>query len=160
MSHHPEPRSVLENVRRGGQELPFPPELSKTNCNLTDSYLIQAPPLLSTYWLKFRNSWRDWLMKTASLSCLLKVFKTIKLCYLKKENNNKEPWKDTARKYIIYVYLICCSEFLARNPKDSVFSAFKYVEDSWIGWGCNYLKCRISGWWVWSMGLRHWFWAS
>lgn len=98
------------------------PELTKTNCNLTDSYLIQAPPLLSTYWLKFHNSWPDWLMKTASFSCLLKAFKTIKLRYLK----NKEPWKDTVkRKCITYVYLTCCNEFMARNLKNSVFSAFK-----------------------------------
>lgn len=101
-SHHPEPRSVLENVRRGGQELPLSPELSKTNCNLTDSYLIQAPPLLSTYWLKFHNSWPDWLMKTASFSCLLKAFKTMKLCYLK---NNKELWKDTVKRKCITMYI-------------------------------------------------------
>lgn len=48
--------SVLENVRNGGQKPPLIPELSKTNCNFTDSYLFQAPPLLCAYWLEVPNS--------------------------------------------------------------------------------------------------------
>lgn len=127
-AHHPGHRSVLENVRSGGQELPLTPELSKTNCNLTDSYLFQAPPLLCAYWLEVHNSWLDWLIETASIFCLFKALKILKLCLFRKvirdrENNPpvnvfftlKCKYSDYNTVNILCIFKPWYSEFLAMS---------------------------------------------